>query len=293
MHDFLRAVGFSSVHRRKELDQLIEYVKKSPTERSIIPIGADCSLVQIDKYFSDKFGLSIVGEYDENDEFHFDHIFPFCNSGFVVSEDGTSFKKISDKEAYEGFCEDYNVGCSLIFYLQNVSDYVRSCWSNVPSTGTKEIRFAGLSIEGTVILGVTGRNEEEPNGTLMKAERKKLMMYARKGSQKAMEMLTMDDMKTYSTIRKRVVTEDVLSIVDTSFIPYGVECDQYSVVGVIMLAQQYQNEYTGENVWVLMLSCNDLMIDVCINEKDLVGEPEIGRRFKGVMWLQGFVEFNS
>jgi len=30
---------------------------------------------------------------------------------------------------------------------------------------------------------------------------------------------------------------------------------------------------------------------VCINAKDLIGEPEEGRRFKGVIWLQGFVNY--
>ena len=27
--------------------------------------------------------------------------------------------------------------------------------------------------------------------------------------------------------------------------------------------------------------------DVCINEKDLLGEPAIGRRFRGNVWMQG------
>ena len=39
------------------------------------------------------------------------------------------------------------------------------------------------------------------------------------------------------------------------------------------------------------LDCNDLNFDICINKKDLLGEPEVGRRFKGVVWLQGCVNF--
>ena len=28
-----------------------------------------------------------------------------------------------------------------------------------------------------------------------------------------------------------------------------------------------------------------------VNEKDLIGEPQVGRRFKGKIWMQGFVKF--
>lgn len=48
---------------------------------------------------------------------------------------------------------------------------------------------------------------------------------------------------------------------------------------------------TNEEVYELRISCNDLEIDVCINTNDLMGEPEVGRRFKGVIWLQGSIHF--
>jgi len=32
-------------------------------------------------------------------------------------------------------------------------------------------------------------------------------------------------------------------------------------------------------------------MDICVNAKDLLGKPEVGRRFKGVIWLQGNVDF--
>ena len=39
------------------------------------------------------------------------------------------------------------------------------------------------------------------------------------------------------------------------------------------------------------INCNELNFDICINKDDLYGEPEIGRRFKGVLWMQGFINF--
>jgi hypothetical protein len=39
----------------------------------------------------------------------------------------------------------------------------------------------------------------------------------------------------------------------------------------------------------MKIECNDIFFDVCINEKDLMGQPAIGRRFKGNVWMQGTV----
>ena len=41
----------------------------------------------------------------------------------------------------------------------------------------------------------------------------------------------------------------------------------------------------------MTLSCNEIAFDVCINQKDLMGEPEVGRRFKGNIWMQGFINY--
>ena len=41
----------------------------------------------------------------------------------------------------------------------------------------------------------------------------------------------------------------------------------------------------------MTISCNDLVFDICINAEDLIGQPEVGRRFKGVIWMQGIINF--
>ena len=73
--------------------------------------------------------------------------------------------------------------------------------------------------------------------------------------------------------------------------PYGAECDQYSVLGEITDFSKVKNELTGEYVYLMNINCNELYFDLCINEKDIYGEPEVGRRFKGYIWLQGFINF--
>lgn len=63
--------------------------------------------------------------------------------------------------------------------------------------------------------------------------RNQLIEAARRGDEDAIESLTLEDMDTYTTISRRIQKEDVFSLVDTYFMPYGVECDQYSVLGEI------------------------------------------------------------
>ena len=43
----------------------------------------------------------------------------------------------------------------------------------------------------------------------------------------------------------------------------------------------------------MTLDCNGLEFDVCINAEDLMGEPEIGRRLKASIWLQGRMNFEE
>ena len=114
---------------------------------------------------------------------------------------------------------------------------------------------------------------------------------AREGDEKAIESLTLDDMDTYSNISRKIRKEDVFSIVDSYFMLYGVECDQYSILGEIIECKKVENELTKENVYIMDINCNELSINVCINEKDIYGEPEVGRRFKGYIWLQGYIIF--
>ena len=58
-----------------------------------------------------------------------------------------------------------------------------------------------------------------------------LLNAARSGDQTAIETLTLDDIDMYSQVSRRLANEDVFSIVDTYFMPYGIECDLYSIMG--------------------------------------------------------------
>ena len=121
--------------------------------------------------------------------------------------------------------------------------------------------------------------------------RSKLIIEAKMGNQEAMESLTMEDIDQYAVVSRRIKKEDVYSIVESTFIPHGSESDNYMIIGIIQEVKTVENYLTQEEMYILCLLCNEVDIEVCINKKDLLGEPLPGRRFRGIVWLQGIIEF--
>ncbi|MBR4314523.1 MAG: DUF3881 family protein [Lachnospiraceae bacterium] len=89
----------------------------------------------------------------------------------------------------------------------------------------------------------------------------------------------------------RLKNEDLYSIVETSLVPYGIECDKYQIVAEIISVNRKVNQYTNETMVEMRVDTMGLQFNLMINEKDLDGEPLPGRRFRGVIWLLGEVEF--
>lgn len=89
----------------------------------------------------------------------------------------------------------------------------------------------------------------------------------------------------------RLKNEDLYSIVETSIVPYGIECDKYQIVAEILSVNRKTNKFTGENLVEMRVDTMGLQFNLMINENDLEGEPLPGRRFRGVIWLLGEVEF--
>ena len=151
--------------------------------------------------------------------------------------------------------------------------------------------ISALSTGGKIILPVYKNENQIKSGEKYTNNRNHLMAAAREGDEEAMESLTLEDIDTYSMISRRVMTEDILSIVDTYFMPYGIESDQYSIMGEILDFYTAENKETKEKSYVLTLNSNHLIFDVCVNQEDLLGEPAVGRRFKGTIWMQGKIHY--
>ncbi len=291
MHKYLRAVGFSGINSREKLQSIIALTIKNAKERSFTTLEDDVLLAEYTLSFGPGFGLTVCGEMDKEDRFVFEYCYPFLRADNVSSDEKVTIERHAATISYAGVFDDERMGITIIFYLLNRIPYVMKRNTNsLPSSGTT-ISLTGLSLEGTIVMPVVKNPKEEKKATERRRNRNILMEAAKKGDESAIETLTLKDMDMYSQISRKIRYCDVYTLVETYFMPYGVECDQYSILGEIELWREEKNSVTGEVVYEMLLNCNEMKIAVCINKADLVGEPEVGRRFKGNIWLQGYINY--
>ena len=293
LHKYLRAIGFSNIKKRKDLIELIKMVVSSPTNKNYVTKDENIIQVEICKEFTSSVGMSICGEYDENDVFNYEYSYPFIKGTTISSREDISIERHGDKESYAGICDDIKIGVSLIFYLQNMIDYLKEQSQGKLPINNTSLTLSGLSIQGSIILPVIKNEKQVKKYKQAAIYRNHLIAAARRGDEEAIESLTLEDIDTYTVLSKKILKEDVFSLVDTYFMPYGIECDKYSMchIGEIEACYLQKNSVTEEEIYVLTINCNDLIFDVGINKKDLWGEPKPGRRFKGIVWLQGYINF--
>jgi len=287
----MRAIGFSELTDRRDEQKLITDIIVNAAHRAYTSNGEETILAEFCEDFAQNIGIAVCGEFDAEDKFTYDYFYPYLRGTGISSQEDISVERHADKESYAGICDDIKVGVSLIFYLQNIVPYVKAQYLNIlPVKGTT-LTLSGLSISGNIILAIDKDEAEKQRIQKASLSRNKLIAAARMGDEEAIESLTLEDMDIYTSISKKILTEDVFTLVDTYFMPYGVECDQYSVLGEILDIALRINKITGEEIYVMRINCNDLEFDICINRKDLYGEPQIGRRFKGVIWMQGYINY--
>ncbi len=292
MHSYLRAVGFSNLNNRKELDKIIGIVMDQPSELKKIKISDTETMAEMYKMFGKRIGIGIRGIYDEKGFFYLEHYFPFLLGQGTTAREDVFINKRVDTDAYTGMCDDMRLGVSLIFYLQNIIEFMESKGMQEASR-IVPLTLSALSTSGRIILGIDVDEKKKKSMFQENRQRNKLIAEARQGNQDAIDNLTIEEIDTYAMIARRARNEDVYSIVDNSFIPYGSESDNYSVLGTILNWNRSVNSYTGEEIYELFVSCNDMEYNICINKKDLQGEPQVGRRFKGNIWMQGKVDFTQ
>lgn len=157
----------------------------------------------------------------------------------------------------------------------------------------RSVNLAGFSVSGKILLPIKKTQKQIQRAKVAAIDRSNLIEAAKNGDEDAMETLTIEDIDLYSQISRRAMKEDLYSIIDSCFMPCGIECDQYSIIGDIRDIQKIKNIYTKEEIYKFKVDCNDVLFTVCINSKDLLGQPEVGRRFKGQIWMQGILNFEE
>lgn len=287
MHKFLKSIGFSDF-KKKDLEIILNEIIARPQMVKVTKDSEGNEFAELSKEFATNVGITVRGNYLENDKFEMEYYYPYFYGTSLTTQEEITVEKHSEKESYAGVCEDSNIGVTLIFYLQNIADYLSE--KNRRPSGQKMYGayLSGLSVDGSILLPI--EKFKEKANKCRYSERSQLVAQAREGNEEAIENLTLEDMDMYSILSRRVMNEDIFSIVSSTFMPYGIESDQYAILGEILDYTIVENSITKEHIYCMKIECNDLIFDVCINSKDLIGEPAVGRRFKGNIWMQGSVQ---
>lgn len=292
MHKFLRTVGFSMYQKRRDIDKLIQGLTENLDGMRLLQLSPDENLCELRVETAPGMGIAIVGDLDENDQFAPEYYYPYFLSHEQSSTADCSVQRHTEKETYAGLLDDYRVGISLIYYLENMMDYRKRELAH-ESVEIDYVSLSGLCVSGKVLLPIQKTKKQIEMAKVASRDRNNLLEAAKNGDEDAMETLTIEDIDLYSQVSKRAMKEDIYSIIDTCFLPCGIECDQYSVIGDILHIDERKNRITEEEIYDFTLECNDMIFHVAINKKDLVGEPKAGRRFKGQIWMQGTAKFKS
>ena len=291
MHKYIKAIGFQNITSEKDWNRILIQAEETFTfyDRILLEEGLD--FCELKKEIGTGVGICSYGQIDEQEEFSREYYVPYFEGSGITSYSDVIVERKSDKNAYVGICEDAKVGVSLIFHLQNGMEYAKELQTGSLSKSSTSVTLSGLAVSGTVLFPVMKSKEQKKSRQEETRNRMMLLSAAKEGDNEAIESLTLDDIDLYSQVSKRLRSEDVFSIVDTYFMPYGVECDQYSILGEIMDIDTIENKITKEELYVLTMDVNELQFDVCVPRECVTGQPEIGRRFKANIWLQGWINF--
>lgn len=286
MHSYIRAIGFSEYTTKQAMTQLLALAEKPDIQAKLEKSDGE-TLVELRKMTGKNIGLAWNGTSSGPNILDVDFYYPFVFGQYNNIHEDVSIEKRYSQNAFLGACEDLRVGVSIIFSVQNPMDILPFYLEKKKLPRFTSVIFSAMSVEGRVLLPIKMAPGDENRKKQALKRRTNLISAARQGDEAAMEALTFEDMDTYAKISKRIVTEDIFSIVESSFMPYGLESDMYSVVADIVNTDKIQNSITGETVHILTLNYNDMLITLAINDFDLEGEPLAGRRFKGNIMLQG------
>lgn len=251
----------------------------------------DCMIAELRLDYGSGYGVCAVGIFDENNSFSCESLFPYLISESVSSVEEVGVEERMEGHTYAGVVDELSVGSTMIFRLLNCVDFMKyGAPQTQPIPGTS-VCLSALSINGTVMLPIQKSEADIEKVRANDLSRRNLMIKARRGDEDAVNSLSSQDLEIYSVLMDKLQQDDVYTLVDSTFMPTGVECDLYSVLGEIILCERVQNPVTLDRLYILTIMCGGLRFRLCINEKDLYGEPLPGRRFKGIVWMQGIINF--
>ena len=148
MHKYLKSVGFSRLERKSELEKILAEVTEHYDRKKIVENEEGHLFAEISKEFGYDCGITVCGEYDENNVFQMEYYFPYFSGSQITSHEEIIVERHAGKESFAGACDDMRVGISLIFYLLNAGDYLNVCRKGMLRELNTSLSLSGLADSG-------------------------------------------------------------------------------------------------------------------------------------------------
>ena len=289
MHRYFRTIGFARVDSDRDAREILEDLlfRNRDAVHHIAMRNGD-RLWELRIPLGERLGLTMGGYVAADGKLVRERYLPYIDADGITSTAECMIERHVDNEVYSGLIDDMRIGISLIFRLTNVAEY-RQQRAKTPYKMPRGVSIGGLCRDGKILLPVYKNERQRELLHITERERARMISAAKDGDEGAMETLTASDLRLYESVNKRLRREDIYSIVESCFMPDGIECDLYVVIGEIREISRRKNWETGEIIWDFLLRTHDLQFHVYINSLDWHGEPTVGRRCKGTVGMQGGV----
>ena len=93
MHSYLRAVGFSELKKRTQIEEIIQDVIETYDEKNVIEDYEDGVFAEFSKNYGCDCGITVCGQYDENNEFHVEYYFPFFRGNGITTDENVVIER--------------------------------------------------------------------------------------------------------------------------------------------------------------------------------------------------------
>lgn len=292
MHEYLRAIGLASVQTKKQLKMLTDWVLEAPDRFRTAETNGEDAIAVAERHVADTAGVAVVGTVNESGNLIPEYYFPYLDSSLLSSDAPLSVEKQTAKNGYIGMADDERLNLSLIFSVRNVTDAAR--YLNEDPFANREFKTVSLTLlasDAMVILPISSR-EHVLKAREERAKRQSAFLKdINSGDEKAFERFAAASVNRFEKMMKMIENSDVYSVVESFFMPHGMESDRYYFLGTITSCREVRNHVTNERFYALNIDVNGVEFALAVHEDDLVGAPAEGLRIRGHAWMAGELRY--
>ena len=285
-HTFLRSIGFESVKTRDQEKALVDWVLENPSRMSVVSLDREMNLAMAEKDVNGHAGIAVVGAIGEQGSLVPEYYFPYLGATHISSTAPLSYEKTATRDGFSGMCEDDRLGLALIFDVKNVPEVIRDQQDlQLGSPSFRRVMLSMLLKEATVLLPISDRKKAP--ATSRRTFEKRLGEAEEQGDLEAVGRLAREEMMRFGRAVQRIHETDILTVVESFFMPYGMESYSYYFLGDILSSALILNEITKERFYRMVVSVNGVEFTAAVHENDLQGVPAAGMRLRAKGMLMG------